>query len=91
MTSVEKLSERIKHGFGIEITEFHRINRRMIDRFSWFAIGKSNTGRTRILGSYRTVKELLKSETLYLSDDYEIEPVPIFVNSSHWTKENENT
>ena len=88
MTSVQQLSERLKRGFGIEIVEFHRINRKAIDRFSWWAFCKAgNTDMSVTLGSYYTVKQLLKAETLFLLKDRQVAPAPIIRDGTGWIEE----
>ena len=88
MTSVQKLSERLKHGFGIEIVEFHRINRKAVDRFSWWAFcKKENATMSIVLGSYHTVKQLLKAKKLYLLHEQQVEPFPGIRDGTGWIKE----
>ena len=88
MTSVQKLSDRLKRGFGIEIVEFHRINRKAIDRFSWWAFCKKDSNSMSVtLCSYHTVKQLLKAKELYLLHEQQVEPFPIIRDGVGWIKE----
>lgn len=90
MTLVQKLSERLKRGFGIEIIEFHRVNRKAIDRFSWWAFCKKEDSSMSItLGSYHTVKQLLKAKELYLLRERQVEPFPVIRDGVGWIKEKE--